>query len=84
MDPTDNRIVNLELICPDCHDKFHQKKRKVVKRVYDSITGAPLTDLFGKPIVKVVKKIERPTKKGKKRRARKRRRKSDSLFSLKF
>lgn len=26
--PKDNRIVNMVLLCPNCHDKIHQKDKK--------------------------------------------------------
>lgn len=48
LNPKDNRIVNLMLVCPNCHDKIHQKEKKVRVKT---------TDAFGFPDYKVVKKI---------------------------
>jgi len=39
--PKDNRIVNLALICPNCHSIIHQKQKKVKKKAVD-LWGAPI------------------------------------------
>lgn len=63
LNPKDNRITNMVLICSNCHDRIHQKEKKVRKRV----TGA-----FGLPEYRVVKvgskRKRRTTKKHRKRR----------------
>ena len=33
LNPKDNRPENLIVICPNCHDKIHQKEKKVVRIV---------------------------------------------------
>lgn len=33
LNPKDNRISNLALVCPNCHDKIHQREKKVRKKV---------------------------------------------------
>ena len=65
LNPKDNRIVNMILICPNCHDKIHQSEKKVRKKV----TGA-----FGFKEVRVVKvkRTKRTKKKVKKKTMRKR------------
>ena len=56
LNPKDNRITNMILVCPNCHDKIHQREKKVRVRT---------TDQFGFSTHKVVKKTVRkkPTKK---------------------
>ena len=36
LNPKDNRIVNLVLVCPNCHDKIHQNNKKVRVKTTDS------------------------------------------------
>lgn len=59
LDPKDNRISNLVLICPNCHDKIHQKVKKVRKRV---------TGPLGFPEYRVVKVKGNTRKKTKKKK----------------
>ena len=76
LNPKDNRIVNLVLVCPNCHDKIHQKEKKVrVKK----------RDALGYTSYKVVKKTTRKkTKKKKtKKKKRKRRKSYDDPFGIK-
>ena len=47
LNPKDNRITNMVLVCPNCHDKIHQKQKKVRVKT---------TDAFGFTDYKVVKK----------------------------
>ena len=50
LNPKDNRIINLILVCPNCHDKIHQKEKKVRVKT---------TNGFGFTDYKVVKKTIR-------------------------
>jgi len=74
LNPKDNRITNLILICPNCHDKIHQKQKKVRVRT---------TNIYGLPEYKVVKKTVRKKftkkKKTKKRKTKRRRSKTDQF-----
>jgi hypothetical protein len=62
LNPMDNRPQNLIVICPNCHDKIHQKEKKVRKR---------FTGPWGSTEYRVVK--VRPRKKTKKKKTTKRR-----------
>jgi hypothetical protein len=70
LNPKDNRIVNLVLVCPDCHDKIHQKEKKVRKVVSDGWGGTEIRVVKVKP-KKTVKKKAKPTTKKKKKLPRK-------------
>jgi len=70
LNPKDNRPSNLVVVCPDCHDKIHQKERKVRKKVISS---------WGVPEYRVVK-IKNKTKKKTKKRKKKKRKKKYSLL----
>ena len=62
LNPNDNRISNLVLICPNCHDKIHQKIKKVRKKVIGPL-GLPEYH-----VVKIKKPVKRKTKKKKKKK----------------
>lgn len=63
LNPKDNRITNMVLVCPNCHDKIHQKQKKVRVRT---------TDALGFTTYKVVKKGVKKKSKAKKKTRRKR------------
>ena len=65
LNPKDNRIINLVLVCPNCHDKIHQKEKKVRVRT---------TDTLGFTDYKVVKKTVKKKSTAKKKPTKKRRR----------
>lgn len=71
LNPKDNRITNLVLVCPNCHDKIHQKQKKVRVRT---------TNVYGLPEYKVVKKTAR--KKTTKKRTTKRRKKKTAAYGV--
>ncbi|NOX71168.1 MAG: hypothetical protein GXO64_00520 [Candidatus Micrarchaeota archaeon] len=37
LNPKDNRISNLVLICPNCHDKYTKERRRFVKKLPDRL-----------------------------------------------
>jgi hypothetical protein len=60
LNPKDNRISNMILVCPNCHDKIHQKQQKVRIKTKDA---------FGLTTYKVVKRgVKRKSNKKKKRK----------------
>ena len=62
LNPKDNRIVNLVLVCPNCHDKIHQREKKVRVKT---------TNKYGFTDYKVVKKTTRKKKTTKKKPTKK-------------
>ena len=68
LNPKDNKISNVVLVCPNCHDKIHQKERKVRKKV---------TNAFGFTEYKVVKKTTRKKKRTKKKGTKKRKKRRE-------
>lgn len=80
LNPKDNRITNLVLVCPNCHDKIHQKEKKVRVKT---------TDAFGFTEYRVVKKRtqKKPTKKRtttKTRKTKRRKKRTDDFFTFKL
>ena len=73
LNPEDNRISNLVLICPNCHDKIHQKEKKVRKKV---------TGPLGLPEYRVVK-VKTKTKKLKRKKTKKRKKRRErNIFDV--
>jgi len=76
LNPKDNRISNLALVCPNCHDKIHQKEKKVRKKV---------TGPLGFSEYRVVKtKTKKPKKKSKKTTRKKRKTRASGLLDLRI
>jgi len=64
LNPKDNRPENLIVICPNCHDKIHQKEKKVVRRTTNYLGMSEYR------VVKVGSKRKRRTTKKKRRKRR--------------
>ncbi len=67
----DNRITNMVLVCPNCHDKIHQKKQNVRVKT---------TDAFGLLTYKIVKRGVRKKSAPKKKKTT--RKKPQNMFNL--
>ncbi|MBU3905177.1 MAG: hypothetical protein KJ906_03450 [Nanoarchaeota archaeon] len=58
---SDNKIVNMILVCSNCHDKIHQKDKKVRKKVKTAWGGTEVRTIRVKTTTK--KKVKKTTKK---------------------
>ena len=79
---SDNRVSNIELLCPNHHSKRHNEKiRKIVGRDY--LTGEKITRLVKKPKKKTTKR-KVVKKKTTKRKTTSRKRKPRNPYGLWF
>ena len=75
LNPKDNRITNLMLVCPNCHDKIHQREKKVRVKTKDQ---------FGFTTHKVVKKTvkKKPSKKKTSKRKTTKKKKKKDIWNI--